>query len=119
MKNIAKILLLAFAVLPSASIRAQDAQVFHVVSVHKETAEEHGGERTAIRYLKVVGRFDGKAYTVEAMDAGWNEVLEAGKDYRASVKKGSMSIEVSWKGKTEKNSWRVLTVEELSTSNAQ
>lgn len=102
----AVLLALAFC----ATSNAQSS--FHVKSVHKETAEEHGGDRTMFRYLKVVGTLDGKTYTVESMDAGWNERLEVGKDYPAVLKKNAIAIEVLWKGKAEKNSWRILTVEE-------
>jgi hypothetical protein len=95
-----------------APARAQDASLFHVKSVHKETPAEHGGEKTNMRYLKVVGTFEGKTYTIEALDAGWNEVLEPGKDYPATVKKNTISIEIMRKGKREKNPWEILTIEE-------
>jgi hypothetical protein len=92
---------------------AQDKSSFHVKSIHKETPDEHGTDKgSMLRYLKIVGTFEGKTYTVEAMDAGWTEALEVGKDYPATLRKTDLIIESTFKGKLEKIHWRVLTVEE-------
>lgn len=55
----------------------QDKSTFHVKSIHKETPDEHGTDKGSVyRYLKMVGTFEGKTYTVEATDAGLTEALE-------------------------------------------
>jgi hypothetical protein len=103
------VLLVSSAVLTSA----QDKPLFHVKSIHKEMPDEHGADKGSVfRYLKMVGTFDGKTYTVEAMDAGWTEALEVGKDYPAIRKKNDFTIESTFKGRPEKIHWRILTVEE-------
>jgi hypothetical protein len=99
-----------FFVVPSFS---QDKSAFHVKSIHQETPDEHGTDKGSVfRYLKMVGTFDGKTYTVEAMDAGWTEALEVGKDYPATLKKHDLVIESTFKGRPEKIHWHILTVEE-------
>jgi hypothetical protein len=110
--------IVALLLLAATSAFAQENGVFHVKSIHKETPEEHGGNKEAlVRYLKVIGTFNGKTYTIEAIDAGWNEVVEVGKDYPAVIKKSRMTgttlqLESTWKNKPQKNSWNILTVEE-------
>jgi len=92
---------------------AQDSATFHVKSVHKETPDEHGRDKGSLfSYLKMIGTFNGKTYTVEAMDAGWTKSLEVGKDYPATLKKGAIVTESTYKGKMEKIRWTILTVEE-------
>jgi hypothetical protein len=98
---------------------SQNASVFHVKSIHKETPDEHGTDKgSLLRYLKMVGTFEGKTYTIESMDAGWTEALEVGKDYPATLKKSGrllptgLIIESTFKGRAEKTRWDILTVEE-------
>jgi hypothetical protein len=106
----------AFAVilLCAPAVAAQDKPTFHVNSIHKETPEEHGADKAAIPYLKIVGTFEGKTYTIEALDAACNEVLQAGKDYPATLtlKKRDLIVESTFKEKPQKIHWRILTVEE-------
>jgi hypothetical protein len=105
---------LAVLVLYASATGAQDKATFHVNSIHKETSEEHGADKAAIPYLKIVGTFEGKTYTIEALDAACNEVLQAGKDYPATLtlKKSDLIVESTFKGKPQKIHWRILTVEE-------
>jgi hypothetical protein len=105
----------AFAVILSAgAITAQDKSTFHINSIHKETPDEHGADKSPIPYLKIVGTFEGKTYTIEALDAACNEVLQEGKDYFAALtqKKSDLIIESTFKRKPQKIHWRILTVEE-------
>jgi hypothetical protein len=105
----------AALVLSATATIAQDKSTLHVKSVHKETPDEHGADKaSAIQYLKILGTFEGKTYTIEAIDAACNEVLEAGKDYPATLtmKKGDLIVESTFKGKPQKIHWRILTVEE-------
>jgi hypothetical protein len=104
----------AVLVLSATATVAQDKPTFHVNSTHKETPEEHGAGKAAIPYLKIVGTFEGKTYTIEALDAACNEVLQAGKDYPATLtlKKSDLIVESIFKGKPQKIHWRILTVEE-------
>jgi hypothetical protein len=105
----------AVLVLSATATVAQDKSTLRVKSIHKETPDEHGTDKaSAIQYLKIVGTFDGKTYTIEAMDAVCNEVLEAGKDYpaRLTLKKSDLIIESTFKGRPQKIYWRILTVEE-------
>jgi hypothetical protein len=105
----------AVLVLSATATAAQDKSTFHVKSVHKETSDEHDTDKaSATQYLKLVGTFEGKTYTIEAIDAACNEVLEVGKDYPATLtmKKGDLIIESTFKGKPQKIHWRILTVEE-------
>jgi hypothetical protein len=105
----------AVLVLSGTAIVAQEKPPLHVKSIHKETPDEHGTDKAyAIQYLKIVGTFEGKTYTIEAIDAACNEVLEVGKDYpaRLTLKKSDLIIESTFKGKPQKIHWRILTVEE-------
>lgn len=100
-------------ILSAVAAFSQDKSTFHVKSIHKETPDEHGTDKGSVfRYLKMVGTFEEKTYTVEAMDAGWTEALEVGKDYPATLKKSDVIIESTSKGRPEKIHWRILTVEE-------
>jgi hypothetical protein len=106
---------LAVLVLSASATTTQGKSSLHVKSVHKETRDEHGPDKaSATQYLKIVGTFEGKTYTIEAIDAACNEVLEAGKDYSATLtmKKGDLIVESTFKGKPQKIHWRILSVEE-------
>ncbi len=110
---IAPIVLFAFVALSQDKSPSLDKAIFHVKSIHKETPDEHGSDKGSLfRYLKMVGTFEGKTYTVEAMDAGWTESLEVGRDYPATLKKSDFTIESIYKGKPDKTKWHILTVEE-------
>jgi hypothetical protein len=115
MRKSLSVAVLAVLVLSATATVAQDRSTLHVKSIHKETPDEHGTDKaSAIQYLKIVGTFDGKTYTIEAMDAVCNEVLEVGKDYpaRLTLKKSDLIIESTFKGRPQKIHWRILTVEE-------
>jgi len=106
---------IAVLLLSASAAVAQDKSALHVQSIHKETSEEHVTDKaSAIRYLKLVGTFDGKTYTLEAMDAPCNEVLEVGKDYPATLKKNDLIIESTFKGRPQKTRWRILSPGEVS-----
>jgi|HubBroStandDraft_4_1064222.scaffolds.fasta_scaffold638534_1 hypothetical protein len=99
--------------LSAAKTFSQDQSTFHIKSVHKETPDEHGTDTgSGIRYLKIVGTFNGKTYTVEVIDAGSTEVLEVGKDYPATLKKNSITVKSTYNGRPEKIHCQVLKVEE-------
>ena len=95
----------------------QDKPTFHVTSIHQETPDDHGtaDKGSMARYLKMIGTFEGKTYTAEALDAGWTEALEVGRDYPAAHKKDVLIIESTFKGRAEKIQWHILTVEKLNT----
>jgi hypothetical protein len=115
MRTSLSVVVFAVLVLSAIVTVAQDKYTFHVKSIHKETSDEHGSDKaSAIQYLKIVGTFDGKTYTIEAMDAVCNEVLEVGKDYpaRLTLRKSDLIIESTFKGRPQKIHWRILTVEE-------
>jgi hypothetical protein len=113
MKATIRIVIIASLFLVAVAAFSQDKLTFHVKSIHRETPDEHGTDKGSIfRYLKMVGTFEGKTYTVEAMAAGWTESMEVGKDYVATLKKGDLIIESTYKGRPEKIHWRILTVEE-------
>src|SRR5271169_3992776 len=108
---------IAVLVLSATGTFAQNKSMLHVQSIHKETSDEHATDKaSAIQYLKLVGTFEGKTYTLEAMDAPCNEVLEAGKDYPATLtlKKNDLIIQSTFKGRLQKTRWRILTVGEVS-----
>jgi hypothetical protein len=119
MKTTTQLAVIAALFLFAAAAFSQSPSVFHVKSIHKETPDEHGTDKgSLLRYLKMVGTFEGKTYTVEATDAGWTEALEVGKDYPETLKKSGrflpsgLIIESSFKGRMEKTRWDILTVEE-------
>ena len=60
-----------------------------------------------------MGTFEGKTYTLEAVDAGWTEVFEVGQDYEATFKKNNIILVSTYKGKADKVVWRLITVEEI------
>jgi hypothetical protein len=115
MRTSLSVAVFAVLVLSAIATVAQDKSTLHVKSIHKETPDEHGTDKaSAIHYLKIVGTFERKTYTIEAMDAVCNEVLEVGKDYPATLtlKKSDLIIESTFKGRPQKIHWRILTVEE-------
>jgi hypothetical protein len=114
MRTSLSVAVFAVLVLSAIATVAQDKSTLHVKSIHKETPDEHGTDKASIQFLKIVGTFEGKTYTIEAMDAMCNEVLEAGKDYPATLtlKKSDLIIESTFKGRPQKIHWRILTVEE-------
>jgi hypothetical protein len=117
MRTSPPVAVIAVLVLSATAIVAQDKSTLHVQSIHKETSEEHVADKaSAVQYLKLVGTFEGKTYTLEAMDAPCNEVLEAGKDYPATLtqKKNDLIIESTFKGRPQKTRWRILAVGEVS-----
>jgi len=115
MKTSTSVAAIAVLVLSATATVAQEKSTIHVQSIHKETSDEHAVDKaSAIQYLKLVGTFQGKTYTIEAMDAACNEVLEVGKDYPATLtlKKNDLIIESTFKGKPQKIHWRILTAGE-------
>jgi hypothetical protein len=93
--------LIGIAFLAAMSAAAQDVKFFHVRSVHRATPAEEvtfkhnawGGD--SIFHTRItVGEFDGKLYTFEGLDDGWEWTkLEVGKDYPARLK-GQSGIEI-------------------------
>jgi hypothetical protein len=105
--------LLVLLILTASATVAQDKSTLHVKSTHKETPEEHPTDKpSAIPYLKVVGTFEGKTYTIEAIDAACNEVLEVGKDYPARRTKSDLIIHSVFEGRPQRIHWRIVAVEQ-------